>query len=490
MKDATVECLMSMFDQLPETTLGVWDERTRLTYANRALVERTGRTLKEIVGLTPREIWPQHPDHPTGAMISASLSTGQSFTKIPYRDVLNSGRREHWDVDFFHMERSDGRRMVVVRGVNVTKSVEENRAVERKRDSLFSLLQTIPAACAVLRKEGGDLAYEFSNAVNEEWAGRPLPSGSRVRDAFPEVVEQGLVDMVLPALDGHRVEVSAVPLVVDKPSGQEEMFINMTAQPLLNADGLRVLVFCTDVTAEVRARKDLERVQGELRQAVRARDEYMSIASHELRTPLTSVMLQAEMLTQVPKVPKAVRDGLERIVRQGRRLDDMVGLLLDVSRLTRGDVLISVEKCRIDEAVREAAQKLSAEASQAGSMVTLELETIEGWSDRIRVFQIAVNLISNAIKYGCGLPVDVRLTKVGDGALLTVQDHGLGIEERDVEHIFDQFRRVREDVAPGLGLGLWIVKKLVDKLGGKISVWSAPGDGSTFDVLIPVGGGE
>jgi signal transduction histidine kinase/integral membrane sensor domain MASE1 len=229
-------------------------------------------------------------------------------------------------------------------------------------------------------------------------------------------------------------------------------------------------------------------------QAIRARDEFLSIASHELRTPLTSLELQVSMLARsAAKIDGAfvpaekVTSKVEIIGRQVERLTGLVENLLDVSRAVAGRLMLQPEETSFKAVVEEVAGRLREQMARAGCRLLLQADDpcVGRW-DRLRLDQIVTNLLSNAVKYGPGKPIEIRLQSREGAALLTVRDHGIGILPEDQARIFERFERaVSARHFGGLGLGLWIVKQIVTAMGGTISVKSETGQGSEFTVVLP-----
>jgi signal transduction histidine kinase len=248
-------------------------------------------------------------------------------------------------------------------------------------------------------------------------------------------------------------------------------------------------------TAAEAASLEQQRLASEARAAVRVRDEFLGVAAHELRTPLTSLKLQLQLLYRqlrqdAPPDPGRVGRAVDACERQTTRLSQLVDSLLDVSRLTSGRLELRPEALELDEVARELARRFETEARMAGVRLTVDApRPVPGRWDRLRLEQVLTNLVSNALKYGQGAPVDVRVRDEGAYARLEVEDRGIGIDPEDARRIFDRFERaVSSQHYGGLGLGLFISRQLVEALGGRISVESRPGRGSTFTVLLPRGG--
>jgi PAS domain S-box-containing protein len=252
-------------------------------------------------------------------------------------------------------------------------------------------------------------------------------------------------------------------------------------------------------TAEELARRaalavDNARLYQEAQEAVRLRDEFLSVASHELKTPLTPLSLKLQKFTRAiaaaPDSPFAERHDkdLEVMRRQVKRLSDLVNDLLDVSRISTGRMKLQLEEVDLLEVVREVTARFEPEAERAG--VRLELRTQGapmGQWDRLRLEQVVTNLLSNAVKYGAGKPVRVTVEADAGCARLVVQDEGIGIEPDAVSRIFGKFERaVSERNYGGLGLGLFITRQMVEAMGGTVRAESVLGRGATFTVELPL----
>jgi signal transduction histidine kinase/CHASE1-domain containing sensor protein len=234
---------------------------------------------------------------------------------------------------------------------------------------------------------------------------------------------------------------------------------------------------------------DTSRLFQRAKAAVDARDEFLSIASHELKTPLTSLALQADSLRTAAR--RADTEGITRkaeVVRRNvERLARLVASLLDLTKITAGRLELELESVDLAEVTREVATRFEEEAARARCPLTVDAPApVPGRWDRLRVDQVVTNLLSNAVKYGPGRPIELRVRSEGDRGTLAVQDHGIGIPEADQPRIFGRFERaVSKRHYGGFGLGLWIVREIVDALGGEVRVESAPGLGSTFTVSLP-----
>ncbi|HEX8824858.1 MAG TPA: ATP-binding sensor histidine kinase [Archangium sp.] len=231
-------------------------------------------------------------------------------------------------------------------------------------------------------------------------------------------------------------------------------------------------------------------------EALQARDVFLSVAAHELRTPLTPLQLQLETLARRSRAvggreltPGELPAGLERAVQQTKRLGRLIHELLDVARLTSGRLVLQREAFDLAELVQEVCERFAPQQQRRGS--TLHMRTTGaavGTWDVLRIEQVVTNLLDNAIKFGEGRPIDVEVASSESTVRVSVRDRGIGIPEGDAVRIFDKFERaVSERHFGGLGLGLWISRRIVEAHGGSMSVHSRPGEGATFTVALPLG---
>jgi PAS domain S-box-containing protein len=257
------------------------------------------------------------------------------------------------------------------------------------------------------------------------------------------------------------------------------------------------LAMAEDLAHRIAFAIDNARLYREAQNAVEVRDEFLSIASHELRTPLTPLqitfqrLLGSEGKASLENVPvERLRGILHRSERQIHRLVLLIESLLDVSRVAAGGIQLQTEDVDLVEATRDVAARFGDELSRAQCELQVHADgPIRGRWDRLRIEQVITNLVANAIKYGAGKPIDVRVERAGESAVLQVRDQGIGIEAEKLPRLFGRFERaVSARSYGGLGLGLYIARQIVEAHGGTIGVSSQPGVGSVFTVEVPVAG--
>lgn len=224
--------------------------------------------------------------------------------------------------------------------------------------------------------------------------------------------------------------------------------------------------------------------------AVKMRDEVLSIVAHDLRNPLNTILMASQVIPVVSNpVDAKVQRQLDIIGRSVKRMNRLIEDLLDVARTDSGRVLaLQPEVMNLSELLTEIRETFEPKARKKG--LTLECELGAGdvmvCADRTRVFQMLGNLVGNALKFTVEGSVSVRIDRNQDEVVFSVADTGPGINENDLPHLFDRFWQVRRTQRGGAGLGLPIVKKLVEAHGGRLAVESIAGKGSTFCFALPL----
>ncbi len=233
----------------------------------------------------------------------------------------------------------------------------------------------------------------------------------------------------------------------------------------------------------------------ELAEAVRIRDDFVMLASHELNTPLTPLSLRLQSLAREaakhPDSPLArhVNDYIEVAKRQMRRFSALIADLLDLSRTASNTLTLDLESADFGAVVLETVTLYGPQAAMAGSVLEVDAPRIMGRWDELLLRRVLGNLLENAIKFGLGERIRVRLQATAETARLTVQDMGIGIAAEDLSRIFGRFERaVSSQNYGGLGLGLSVCRTIVEAMGGTITVQSELGKGSEFTVELPLSG--
>jgi len=323
--------------------------------------------------------------------------------------------------------------------------------------------------------------------------------GTRIEDCHTGQVLQ----RVLKQIERFRAEGDCGPLVIQRPIGRAEVVLRM--QPIY-CDGAYdgVLLNVIDVTELVSARRAAEA-------ASRAKSQFLASMSHEIRTPLTSILGFAELVEgslgccrACPEhrdcpVRREAKENVETITRNGQHLMTLINDILDLSKIEAGKVELASRRCSVQQIVGYVASMMRLGAKKKGIDLSVSYdgplpETILVDPDRLR--QILVNLVGNAVKFTDQGGVEIHVQYVPDwrdqqaGVRISVLDTGPGMSRETVEKLGQPFTQADASVEGrygGTGLGLAITKRLIELMGGQLSVDSEPGRGSTFTVTIPTG---
>ena len=224
-------------------------------------------------------------------------------------------------------------------------------------------------------------------------------------------------------------------------------------------------------------------------EAVRLRDEFLSIASHELRTPLTALRLQIQsMRGRLEQLDDKVASRIDRAERSSERLATLVDALLDVSRIATGRFSLTPARMDLGDLVHDVVDTFREQSAGANCTVSVEVKgpAVGNW-DRMRIEQVVTNLLTNALKYAAGKPVRFTVGTEAGEAVLSIEDHGPGIPSGDLERIFGRFERAASfRHYGGLGLGLYVAREIVEAHGGSVSAENRPGGGARFVVRLPL----
>jgi signal transduction histidine kinase len=253
---------------------------------------------------------------------------------------------------------------------------------------------------------------------------------------------------------------------------------------------------CLEVAEELGRRVGMAienaRTYREAREAVRLRDEFLTIAGHELRTPLTALKLQLQAVAHAlgrdrPPGPADLSPRVDRTLGLANRLQQLIDHLLDVSYITSQRLVLDRQETDLAALWRAVIERHAPEAARSGSVVSFtESGDTVGYFDQARIDQVLTSLLANALKYGRGRPVRVTLHGEAGSIKTLVQDEGIGIDLSAQPRMFGRFERaVSVRNYGGFGLGLWIVRELVEAHGGTVGFESEPGRGSTFWVELP-----
>ncbi|GAA3952988.1 response regulator [Allohahella marinimesophila] len=310
-----------------------------------------------------------------------------------------------------------------------------------------------------------------------------------------------LLDVKLPDINGIEV---CRQLKSDSET-QTILVLQTSASFIGSADRIRALEIGADsyliepiepeeLVANVRALLRLGHVERELREVDRRKNEFLATLAHELRNPLGPIRTSVELLRKLdPVVPPMQAKARDTIQRHTDHLALLVDDLLDVARISQGKIALRAEPVPVKGFVVNALDTSRAAITAKGHTLTVDQPEQDVWvqGDQVRLSQILSNLLLNAAKYTPPAGhIELRVTATDNELIMIVSDDGIGIDEASVDSIFNLFSQsdhVRDQVQDGLGIGLSLVRTLVDLHGGSVSVQSAgKGQGSRFEVRLPL----
>ncbi|MGL6089354.1 MAG: hybrid sensor histidine kinase/response regulator [Pseudomonas paracarnis] len=354
-------------------------------------------------------------------------------------------------------------------------------------DEALSLLLEHEFAMAILDVQmPGMNGFELAELMRGTEKTKNIPivfvsaAGRELNYAF-KGYESGAVDFLHKPLDIHAVK-SKVNVFVDLYRQSKAM--KLQVEELERSRREQELLLTR-----------LQATQAELEQAVRMRDDFMSIVAHEVRTPLNGLILETQLRKMHLARDNAAAFTLDKmhamVDRDERQIKSLIRLIedmLDVSRIRTGKLSIRPARFDLAQLVRNLVHNFEPQVAAAESSLQLVAdEPVEGLWDEFRIEQVITNLLTNALRYGAKSPVDVRVYTEHGEARVEVRDRGIGISEDNQKRIFQQFERVSANhAAAGLGLGLFISEQIVAAHGGTIEVESQIGEGALFRVCLPL----
>jgi PAS domain S-box-containing protein len=467
--------------------LFAFDANCRYLFWNSVMERMTGTAAADVIGKEAMSLFPFLEETGEDACYRKVLAGEAVVSKNRRYWVTERGRDGYFNASYSQLRDESG---TIVGGVAVIRDITDQRrheAVLHETETRFrNMADVAPVLLWMSRK---DSLCTFFNQTWLDFTGRTLEEEWGV--GWTEGVHfedfQRCMDNYIAAFNLRQVFEMEYRL---RRHDGEYRWILDRGTPRYEPDGgfAGYIGSCIDIT-------DRKRLETELFKAVRDRDDFLSIASHELRTPLTTLRLEIEGLRRnLARRPEAaaasgqLERSVESVNAQTTRLVTFVEKLLDVSRLASGRLEVQPDELDLSELVSEVIVRLRPALDAAGCpLERVELTSVIGHWDRLRLEQVVSNLIANAIKYGAGRPVEVRVSRGGSYALLEVRDHGIGVAQEDHDRIFQRFERAISGAHyGGFGLGLWISREIVLAQGGFIELESAPGKGATFTVRLPL----
>jgi PAS domain S-box-containing protein len=464
------EWYRALAEESPEVVFIV-DREDRVLYVNRAAARTVGRPAEDIIGLRRTDIFPPS-DESTVRQGVNLRRVFESGMPLRVEDTIRLGDEVRWQETSLAPLHGGSGEVVGVMGVAWDTTERKQAEADLKRYQLLS--EVSRDIVLFVRYEDGVIldaneaathtyGYEREEMLGMTVADLRAPSTRGVvRDQMAEAFEKGILfetEHLRKDGTGFPVEISSRGAVVD---------------------GTKVLV---SVIRDITERRRLDQLKS----------DFVSMVSHELRTPITAIMGHAILLERedIMSDPAAARYTVERIRTRCKGMRDLVDSLLEVVRIQSGGLVLKTEELDLAAVVCEAAETaLARPGCEARLELAPDLPTVTGDKDRIR--WAASCLLDNAAKYSPdGGPVTVRTGRDGDMVWVSVTDEGVGIPAEVLPRIFDRFTQADMSTTrsySGFGMGLFIVRQIVEAHGGEVTVESEPGKGSTFTIRIPIAG--
>lgn len=341
-----------------------------------------------------------------------------------------------------------------------------------------------------------DLYFKYLNSANSKvGAGKVLQTGES--EFYPEISSEILHKYVSDKEQINLAQEAGDKSAIIVPIKTHNKIIG-TLTFVLSVSGRRYDESMLKMAEELAARAGLAYENARLyklaQESIEVRNDFLSIASHELNTPITSLKLQLQMTKKLLSTYQQGNMPIDRFnrsiessVKQVERLINLVQVLLDVSRIQSGKFTFTFEHFNVKDLTNEVTERFKEILINAGCDLHIDntLDSEVTW-DKTRIEQVIINLLTNAMKYAPG-KIELKVKKKGNFIKFTVKDFGKGIPENKLKTIFERFERVTNgDTVGGLGLGLYIVKQIVEGHHGEIEVKSEIDKGTCFCVTIPL----
>lgn len=389
----------------------------------------------------------------------------------------------------------------------LTSTVTLEPLLHKIVETAAALTDSEAASILLLNTRTGELRFRAASGSPEEHLSDiPVPVKSSIAGAVllsgkPAVISDVEADPRHYQEVGKRVGVEtrsllAVPLSINVRHIGVLEAINKRGQKVFGPDDIETL---SALAAQAAVAIENARLVGELREAYarlgeldRMKSDFIAIASHELRTPLSLVLLYAAMLQEQVREDAEAEKQLDAVLRASMRLKHIIETMLNLRYLETGEIDLDVTAFDLCALIREVCSDYRDIAEPGGLALRIDLpaDEVSITADQEKVRVVLDNLISNAVKFtSSGDEVKVALECLPDDVAISVADTGIGIPQSELDKIFERFHQVEDHMTRrhgGMGLGLSIVKGLVELHGGRVTVESTPGQGSRFVVVLPV----
>jgi PAS domain S-box-containing protein len=460
-------------------------------YANRAELDMLGYRWDEYVG---RNIAEFYFDQAHIGDILARLQRGDVLRDEPALLRCKDGSRKPVSIHSNAYFEDGELRYTRCFTRDASERLGREQAIEQRNNVILQA----PIAAALL--SAPDLRYELANDAYCEMVGRRNIVGKTFAQAFPELPASATETLLQEVLRTGQSHVSEEwPAAVDAGEGPRERFYKLRLQPMQDASGpvQGIIAVAVDITDQVHARQIVEQSYAEreklldnLRDANRAKDEFLAMLGHELRNPLSPIVTALQLMRMKGDTGTSREQAI--IHRQVQHMVRLIDDLLDISRITRGKLVLKSEQIELSLVLMKAVEQASPLLEQRSHRLEIDVEPgLQCYCDTVRMAQVVANLLTNAARYtDVGGEIQLSARRDSDGrVVVSVQDNGSGISPEMLRKVFDLFYQGERGVdraEGGLGIGLALVRSLVTLHGGSVDAFSeGQGKGSKFVVKLP-----
>lgn len=465
-----------------------------IIYCNQAFEDITGYKRAEIIGHNCRFLQKDDREQTARTQLREAVKEGRNLV-VDIRNYKKDGtlfwnelymssiRGEGGKVNYFIGVQNDVTRRkkaedeVKANQVKMEQRINERtKSLQESEEYLASIVQTVRESLIVLSPDlkvlsVNDHFMSTFKVSREETEGKKLYDLGNGQWNIPEL--RKLLEQILPTNN----PVTDFEVEHDFPHiGKKKMLLNAHRIELEGQYKDRILIAIEDVT--------------ERRAIEQRKDDFLSIASHELKTPLTTIKGYIQLINRLTQHhnDEKLKSAVGKTNLYVERLNNLIGELLDMSRIQSGNIELHKEPFKLDHTVREAVENFRQGSRTHDIRLSGEtLAQVNG--DESHITQVITNLLSNAVKYSPDQnQIEVHLSLVSDYAKVAVTDHGVGIARNEQQKIFDRFYRVSDIQRnyPGMGIGLYICAEIIRNHEGTLWVESEPGSGATFSFTLPL----
>lgn len=467
-----------------EDFLFVLDEQGNIIHSNNSVNNRLGYSVDELMGQSVLMVHPPERREEAGRVVGEMLAGTSDFCPVP---LMTKSKNQIPVETRVKQGFWDGRPVIF----GVSKDVSKIQLSEEKFSKAFQFNSALMAISRAADNKFIEINDTFINKL--EYSRTELIG--KTSGELDLYADSGKRRLIIENLN-RRTPVSEIEIEIRKKSG--ELIVGLfSADYIYIGNELCILAIMVDITERKQIEKEIIKARNEAETANLAKSEFLSRMSHELRTPMNSILGFAQLMELGGGLNSQQNKGLGHIMNSGRHLLNLINEVLEISRIEAGHLAISFEPVLLGNIIGEILDSIQPMAIDRDINFILLGSSVDQTfviSDYQRLKQVFLNLFSNSIKYnrkGGSVTIKTQilqeLTDQNSSVRVSITDTGVGITPEDLPRLFKPFERIgaEKTQTEGTGLGLSVVQKLMDAMGGKIGVESVYGTGSTFWIELP-----